>query len=216
MISNRKKILMSSRSKRRRIAEEVEYSNQTSFTTSNINILVENPITEFHSNNNVAISSPNNTQAEKSIQNLIFSNNRQSDSVQIVKNLLDSENSREICSPAIEESFLSFNETSPCDETRLSLRKWAVDYNIPHHALNGLLSVLKQHKCFKSLPKDSRTLMHNIPKNTTNFYSIEPGLYYHFGVEKGIKLNINGCLESDNIELVIGIDGLPLFKSSSD
>lgn len=58
--------------------------------------------------------------------------------------------------------------------------------------------------------------MQNIPKNTTNFYSIEPGLYYHFGVENGIKLNINRCLESDNIELVIGIDGLPLFKSNSD
>ncbi|KAF0757399.1 Uncharacterized protein FWK35_00026112, partial [Aphis craccivora] len=170
----------------------------------------------MYCNNNVAISSPNNTQAEKSIQNLIFSNNCQSDSVQIVNNLLDSENSRKIYSPAIEESFLSFNETSQCDETRLNLRKWAVDYNIPHHALNGLLSVLKQHKCFKPLPKDSRTLMQNIPKNTTNFYSIEPGLYYHFGVENGIKLNINRCLESDNIELVIGVDGLPLFKSSSD
>ncbi|KAF0711161.1 Uncharacterized protein FWK35_00035414, partial [Aphis craccivora] len=120
------------------------------------------------------ISSPNNTQAEKSIQNLIFSNNCQSDSVQIVNNLLDSENLREICSPVIEESFLSFNAASQCDETRLNLKKWAVDYNISHHALNGL--------------------------------------YYHFGVENGIKLNINRCLESDNIELVIGIDGLPLFK----
>lgn len=105
MIPNRKKISTSSRSKRRRVAEEVEYSNnKTSFSTSNINILAENPITEFHSNhynNNTAISSPNNTQAEKSIQHLIFSNNCQSDSVQIVNNLLDSENSREICSPVI-------------------------------------------------------------------------------------------------------------------
>jgi len=96
------------------------------------------------------------------------------------------------------------------------LRKWAVDYNIHQHAVNGLLSMLKQHKCFKSFPKDSRTLMQNITKNTSNYYSINPGLYYHFGVENGIKLNVDRCLDSYNIELVIGIDGLPLFKSSSD
>lgn len=224
MIPYRKKISLSSRSKRRRIAEEVEYSktslpqleNNTIFPTSNINLLVENPITEFDPNryNNVAMTSTDNTQAEKSIENVIVSNNRVSDSVQILNNLLDPESS-----PTIEESFLSFNETSQCDEifnTRLNLRKWAVDYNIPQHALNGLLSMLKQHKCFKSLPKDSRTLMQNITKNTSNFYTINPGLYYHFGVENGIKLNIYRCLESDIIELVIGIDGLPLFKSSSD
>jgi len=70
---------MSSRSKRRRIAEEVEYSktslpqlkNNTISPTSNINILVENPITEFEPNrynNEVVMTSTDKTQAEKPIQ----------------------------------------------------------------------------------------------------------------------------------------------------
>jgi len=109
--------------------------------------LVENPIIEFdsnHYNNNVAMTLTDNTQAEKAVQNVIFSNNCQSDSVQIVNNLLDPENSHVISSPTIEKSFLSFKETSQYNEifrARLNLRKWVVDYNIPQHALNGLLSV---------------------------------------------------------------------------
>jgi len=83
---------MSSRSKSRRIAEEVEYSkrslpqlkNNKNFPTSNINILVENPVTEF--DNNVAMTSTDNTQAEKSIQNVMFPNNCLSDSDQIINN----------------------------------------------------------------------------------------------------------------------------------
>lgn len=42
-----------------------------------------------------------------------------------------------------------------------SIRNWALEYNVPQNALNGLLIILKKHNCFINLPKDSRTLMYN-------------------------------------------------------
>lgn len=98
-----------------------------------------------------------------------------------------------------------------------SIRNWALEYNVPQNALNGLLIILKKHSCFINLPKDSRTLMHNKRADIENFHIIEPGTYYHFGIENGIKLNLYSNLESvSTIKINVGIDGLPLFKSSSD
>lgn len=47
--------------------------------------------------------------------------------------------------------------------------------------------------------------------------TIEPGSYYHFGIENSIKLNmVNNVIDVSTIEIAVRIDGLPLFKSSSD
>jgi len=47
-------------------------------------------------------------------------------------------------------------------------------------------------------------------------YEVQAGKYYHFGLENGI---IRQCLHNDfipqEIKLVIGIDGLPISKSTS-
>lgn len=34
------------------------------------------------------------------------------------------------------------------------LARWAVQYNVPHNAVNGLLKGLKKHDCFNNLPLD--------------------------------------------------------------
>jgi len=108
----------------------------------------------------------------------------------------------------------------PSDDIKYLIRKWAIEFNIPQIALNKLLSVLKQHKCFNFLlPLDSRTLMQNNNKQLgiSTLKTIEPGSYYHFGIENGIKLNmVNNVINISTIEIAVGIDGLPLFKSSSD
>lgn len=46
---------------------------------------------------------------------------------------------------------------------------------------------------------------------------MEPGKYHHFGILNGIKQNIVDCFnDNTGIQIVVGIDGLPIFKSSTD
>jgi len=42
---------------------------------------------------------------------------------------------------------------------QIFLATWAVEYNIPHNAVNGLLKGLKKHDCFNYLPTDCRTIL---------------------------------------------------------
>lgn len=93
------------------------------------------------------------------------------------------------------------------------LSKWAITHNITHAALNDLLKILKHNH--PELPNDARTLLHT-PRMIL-LKDIEPGKYYHFGLE----FCLNGLLKSINyssvssIEILINIDGLPLSSSSS-
>lgn len=92
------------------------------------------------------------------------------------------------------------------------LREWATKFQIPHNALSELLTILKPF--FPSLPKDPRTLLQT--KVQYNISDTSGGQYYHFGIVNGIKLNIGQADVGMEIQLQINIDGLPLFKSSSD
>lgn len=124
-------------------------------------------------------------------------------------------------------SFLNFNLSSSSSDQddciefdqlsnfKLLIRKWAIDFNISLPAVNGLLHILKNHKCFDSF-MDSRTLMKTKSIDHSCLYTIEPGTYYHFGIANGIlqhftKVSLN---DSESINIVVGIDGQPLFKIS--
>lgn len=95
------------------------------------------------------------------------------------------------------------------------LREWVLNSGTPICHVNSLLALLQPH--FPSLPKDGRTLL-----NTRREYVIDNiagGKYHHFGVEHGIKI----CLQQyahlcdlDELSLQLNIDGVPLFKSSSE
>jgi len=80
------------------------------------------------------------------------------------------------------------------------LGKWAVAYNITLASFSSLLKVLKTNKT----------------KQVNDIQIVAPGLYYHFGVANGLN-SFGGMLVNFNdvIKIVIGIDGLPLTKSSS-
>jgi len=64
--------------------------------------------------------------------------------------------------------------------------QWAVMHKIPHNSITDLLFILKKHKCFTKLPKDARTLLGTKPVPILNMYEVQPGKYYHFGLENGI------------------------------
>ncbi|KAL5238871.1 hypothetical protein ACI65C_006281 [Semiaphis heraclei] len=72
----------------------------------------------------------------------------------------------------------------PVVDFKNDLASWAVEYKIPLNAVNGLLSVLNRHDCFSELPKDSRTLLGTFQNKSYPIRTVEPGIYYHFGIAK--------------------------------
>lgn len=97
---------------------------------------------------------------------------------------------------------------------RQKLSEWASEFSIRHTALAVLLDLLRED--YQFLPKDPRTLL----KTARNVQEIAGGLYHHFGVSTSIlqileTLLLTRTLDVEEIALQINIDGLPLFKSSS-
>lgn len=98
-------------------------------------------------------------------------------------------------------------------ETELS--QWFVKHNVTCGAIDGLLDILSRHTKDSSLPKSYKTLL----KTPTSYDIIEvgSGYYYHFGVEYKIRRYFQlGLVELSEykIRLQIGIDGVPISKSS--
>ncbi|XP_022164968.1 uncharacterized protein LOC111029998 isoform X1 [Myzus persicae] len=94
------------------------------------------------------------------------------------------------------------------------IASWAIQYKIPHNALNGLLSGLKKHKCFQSLPLDARTVLCTPSQISKTIKTLKPGTYHHFGLVSGIKRYAPE--NSSELKIAVGIDGLPLSKSSGN
>lgn len=64
---------------------------------------------------------------------------------------------------------------------------WAVNYNVPQNAVDGLLEVLRNDFDLDFLPKRCKTLLDLGSSKVINIRQVEPGIYYHFGLEFGIK-----------------------------
>jgi len=100
------------------------------------------------------------------------------------------------------------------------LCQWAVNFNINHNALDGLLVILKKIPTLSQLPKDSISILNTRKINETLcLTTINPGLYYHFGLKSAILEHFK-FISSNNIDvikIVIGQCqyGLPISKSST-
>lgn len=95
-----------------------------------------------------------------------------------------------------------------------NLRDWAICYHINLVAITALLSILKTDDCLVELPKDARTLLETQKEVVTRL--VEPGSYSHIGLLTGLrKLWKNVTEKVSEVQLLIGIDGLPLYKSST-
>lgn len=111
-----------------------------------------------------------------------------------------------------------FNDDNKQINNMLNLiAQWAVSHNISNTALSALLKCLKSHQCFHNFPIDARTILKpNLPSCSMVIQSVFPGVYHHFGIANGLNslgniLNYTG----ETIKILIGIDGLPLTKSSN-
>lgn len=98
------------------------------------------------------------------------------------------------------------------------IASWGVKHNTSHVAISELLMLMRDnHKCFRSFPIDARTILktRNTAKQPLEVCTLHPGIYHHFGLANGIKTIIGSQIVLDvTIRLLIGIDGLPLAKSS--
>ncbi|EZA54476.1 hypothetical protein X777_05834, partial [Ooceraea biroi] len=90
----------------------------------------------------------------------------------------------------------------------------AIRNRITHVVLNELMSYIKPK--YPEVPRDACSLLGTMRK--VNAEDIEPGRYYHFGinhcVEKLAKTSQYLLKNLQVIEIAINIDGLPLSKSS--
>lgn len=92
-----------------------------------------------------------------------------------------------------------------------------VNNNLTHVQCNNILSVLRMHPCFSTLPKDVRTLLHT-PRNRVIVSKIEPGEYIHFDLETKIiqyLTNVSSAVNIDHLEIDFNTDGCALDKSGS-
>lgn len=124
----------------------------------------------------------------------------------------DSDSDNESICKEITEEISMFYEEQPVLN---SLAKWSVNYSVTLEAFSSLLKILKKHSCFKNFPVDSRTVLKTKnPNHSNEIQTIPPGIYYHFGIENGLKTLYDLNSFGEKIHLVVGIDGLPLTKSS--
>ncbi|CAI6370581.1 unnamed protein product [Macrosiphum euphorbiae] len=219
---------LSVRSKRRRVTEELKNNVPINLvdpvlSTSSTS---ENVTTTSHLNSNLdnIFFLPSNQPTQNSSNQLNASHIRHDlNDSQIIPNNLNIHRSEKHNNSNLIDENIDFEPSdpsqTPSDDIKCLIRKWSIEFNIPQIALNKLLRILKRHKCFDSFPLDSRTLMQNNNKHLgiSKLKTIEPGSYYHFGIENGIKLNmVDNVRNVSVIEIAVGIDGLPLYKSSSD
>ncbi len=101
------------------------------------------------------------------------------------------------------------------DDFASQLKEWVLQSGLPLIHGNSLLSILRPH--FPFLPKDIRTLL-----QTQRTYSIDEvagGQYHHFGIRSGLRNRLvrdQTLLSSNEILIQINVDGLPLYKSSTE
>lgn len=111
-----------------------------------------------------------------------------------------------------EDSSNSQDPQEFCDQ----IKKWAVDFQIKHTAVNALLMILKSHIPENVLPKCARTLVQTPRSTVISMDDRLGGQYWHYGLRKVIVETLSRFEKVPNkVSLNINIDGLPAFKSSS-
>lgn len=93
------------------------------------------------------------------------------------------------------------------------LAQWLVEYNISVQCGNALLKLLRKHEI--DVPQDVRTLK-KISLKPCDIITLKNGNYTHLGLLHNIEIFLdNNSYFKDDISVDIGIDGVPLAKSST-
>lgn len=99
------------------------------------------------------------------------------------------------------------------------LRQWALEGNLtfPHTRINKLLVILRV-RLLRDLPKSAKTFLktEEVNYSVRKFDATGDSEFVYFGATEYFQKTVNPSLHSDGIiELVINVDELQVFKSSS-
>ncbi|XP_035716608.1 uncharacterized protein LOC118439418 isoform X1 [Folsomia candida] len=104
-------------------------------------------------------------------------------------------------------------------EFKVSLREWAINYNITGIATQELLKLLRRHNCFESLPIDQRTLLRgDIPVVKTITRNDDGSYFSYFGITSSLQAQFNEDFIEPlltSIRVAVSVDGLPISRSKS-
>jgi len=153
----KKSVPLSSRTKKRKIKEELDYFNSLS-NTYNHDTIPEKLLLESNIPNEIPITNSNSQNCQ---DNLSFTTavNRLPEEL-----LNESQNfdffNHKTDSPSTDTSDTddSNNLSSTSFTINNELAQWAILYKISHTSLDNLLCILRKHKCFITLPKRAKTL----------------------------------------------------------
>lgn len=199
---------LSKSTKCRRLLDEtnfIEHVIDNVDSSSNYSVELENNGDSFELENNESIDESDYNNVDETESNIRVVQNRKLN----VENLVDDS-----------EEF-EHNDANSCTTEQSfsnNLIQCATEHNVPNNTFDDLLKILKSHKCFNEFPVTSRTFYKTHSGVTydklVNVESVPPGIYYHFGVKCNIIKYLDKNFSDEVIKLVIGVDGLPLAKSS--
>jgi len=213
-------MIKSYRTKRRKIQKDLMLLNESqSIVHQNLNETIINT-SEINSdlvNSRLLTSNNGNQPVEDSFyyNTVSVQINENSNFYKNPEKIYDSYN----CSNSIKSNVDECSINNEKEPLHIKLKNWALECDVPHSTLDKLLPILKHeedYKSFQKLPLNSRTLLNSGSSATKNIFNIYPGIYYHFGLTFGIKRHLLKFKHEDNeIKILVGVDGLPLSKSSS-
>jgi len=218
-------MIRSYRSKRRKIQEELAFLNDRTTILNSIK-----PLNELVLDTNNVVKSSFVLSSTLTKSNVLDSDENYTLDIQHYQEQTNKEKNNifiknPILNQCVESTFNITNNVGTSSNTnnfvndseilKSNLANWAIKRNVAQNTLNDLLSILKQHKCFAEIPNDCRTLLSSSSTKTKNIRFVNPGNYYHFGLKIGIENTLKRVKIEGNIKVVVGIDGLPLAKSSS-
>lgn len=108
-----------------------------------------------------------------------------------------------------------YEEQSKERNLKQNLKKWALEFQINHAALRGLLSIINTYAGDNVLPQDGRTLLHSENK-VIQMKTLDGGTgeYWHNGLKRCLSNTFRNLHEPISISINVNVDGLPLYNSS--
>lgn len=94
-----------------------------------------------------------------------------------------------------------------------NLKQWIENHQPSQSAVRDLVTtVIRPIMKDDTFPCDKRTIF-KVTRKKIDVENMEPGFFYYFGIQNQLQIYEN-LPEGDEIELMIGIDGVPITKSS--
>ncbi|XP_054090082.1 uncharacterized protein LOC128922693 [Zeugodacus cucurbitae] len=102
------------------------------------------------------------------------------------------------------------SQKTNCDKLIEKLKMWTARHKVTRNCFDDLLKILQSENI--SVPTSSKGILRQA---TCRLRTVAPGNYLHIGLEKQLRSIAITLSDVDKFEIDIGIDGLPLYKSSN-